>query len=136
VHVAGAAAAAGLAAALAIAPGCGGGGEAPTVAPQLGEIQAHIFGRSCVFSSCHGSEGPQQGMSLVAPVHATLVGHASTEVPQRSRVVPGDPDASYLLEKLESDKPVMGERMPPGQPLSGGQIAAIRQWIQNGAADD
>ncbi|MCR9292805.1 MAG: DUF1549 domain-containing protein [bacterium] len=50
-------------------------------------------------------------------------------------VVPGDPDASYLLEQVT---PVNGESAMPkkGQPLADAEIELIRQWIQQGAVDD
>lgn len=50
-------------------------------------------------------------------------------------VVPGDPDASYLVDMIT---PIDGEAaMPLDQsPLSEEEIAAIRDWIAAGAVDD
>ena len=46
---------------------------------------------------------------------------------------PGNPDDSYLVQKIEGTAAV-GGRMPlGGQPLSADTIAAIRQWITDGA---
>jgi hypothetical protein len=119
-----------------LAAGCGGDGVAPSLAPRLSEIEAQVFSRSCVFSACHGPTGPEQGLSLAPPVFARIVDQPASEAPDRLRVAPGDPDGSYLLEKLERRQPLVGQQMPPGQPLDPPVLAAIRQWIVAGAADD
>lgn len=124
-------------AALVCAAGCGDGESSEPIAPMLSAIQAKIFTPNCAsFSSCHGGASPQEGMSLVAPAAAALIGVASTEVPTLMRVAPGDPDASYLLQKLERAMPAVGVRMPPDQPLAANKIEAIRLWIAAGAQDD
>ncbi len=62
-----------------------------------------------------------------------LVGVPSTEVPSLLRVKPGDPDNSYIIQKLEGHAAVGGQ-MPLGGPyLSTATIAFIRQWITDGA---
>jgi hypothetical protein len=117
--------------------GCGEGEPPPTpIEPRLSAIETEIFARNCTFSSCHGASAPQQGMSLVPPAHAAISGVPSTEVPSMMRVAPGDPDASYLLQKITSAAPVDGVRMPPDQPLAPHKIEAIRLWIAAGAQDD
>jgi hypothetical protein len=64
---------------------------------------------------------------------AMLVNVPSTEVPSLLRVRPGDPDNSYLIQKLEGTAAV-GARMPlGGGALPAATIAAIRQWITDGA---
>ena len=53
-------------------------------------------------------------------------------------VVPGDPSSSYLYEKLTSDTPCSGHRMPWDEfgprPLPSCAIALVRNWIAAGAA--
>lgn len=51
------------------------------------------------------------------------------------RVVPGNPDDSLLVKKLEGTQPC-GDQMPPGNKLSDEQISQVRAWIENGAKDD
>lgn len=119
---------------------CGGEDEPPakssTLEPQLQAIEQKVFAQSCTFSSCHGTDSPKQGLSLVAPTHGALVGKPSNQVSGRVLVVPFDPDQSYLYEKLTKDQPTAGVRMPFGsEPLSGEQLAAIRLWIENGALE-
>jgi methionine-rich copper-binding protein CopC len=65
--------------------------------------------------------------------YALLVGVNSNEVPELQRVQAGNPDASYLVQKLAGSAAV-GERMPFGGPyLPQSTIDVIRQWIANGA---
>lgn len=113
-------------------------GEPPPepIPPRLSAIETEIFARNCTFSSCHGASAPQMGMSLVAPAYAAISGVPSMEVPAMMRVAPGDPDASYLLQKITSPTPLDGVRMPPDQPLAPHKIEAIRLWIAAGAQDD
>ena len=51
-------------------------------------------------------------------------------------VVPGDPDASYVIHKLEGTG-ICGMRMPRGRAaLSSEQIGTIRTWIAEGARNN
>jgi hypothetical protein len=51
------------------------------------------------------------------------------------RVIPGDPDNSYLVKKLEGSAGISGRRMPFSGPpyLTDGQILILRRWIALGA---
>lgn len=52
-------------------------------------------------------------------------------------VQPGDADGSPLIDKIESDNPEKGDRMPDGGPfLSTERINQIKAWIDNGAEND
>lgn len=54
----------------------------------------------------------------------------------KTRVVPGDPDNSLLVQKL-SDNTSCGERMPPtGVPVSAESIDLVTKWIAAGAQND
>jgi hypothetical protein len=49
------------------------------------------------------------------------------------RVKPGDPDNSYIVQKVEGTAAV-GGRMPLNrEPLTAEQIGLLRQWISEGA---
>jgi hypothetical protein len=102
--------------------------------PTLTSIQNTIFTPVC--SVCHvdGGVAGFTGLWLdEASTVATLIDIASFEVPALLRVRPGDPDDSYLIQKLEGTAAV-GEQMPQGGPfLSQQTIDTIRQWIGDGA---
>jgi hypothetical protein len=119
----------------------GGGGSAASpstaVAPTFSDVETKIFAPLCAFGVCHGGSRPQEGLSLApGSAYEAIVGVASAQVPSRLRVAPRDPAASYLLEKLDHPRPAAGQQMPPNQPLTAAQIAAIREWIRAGASRD
>ena len=65
------------------------------------------------------------------------VGAGSRGRPGETRVVPGNPEASYLIHKLEGRSTIAGVRMPVGGPyLTQGQIDVIKRWIELGANND
>ncbi len=109
----------------------GEGGNIP-LAPNLASIQANVFNPNCVV--CHAGAAAPQGLRLdAANSFVNLVGVASREVSSILRVAPGNPNQSYLIQKLEGNAQV-GERMPlGGPPLPQPTINFIRQWITDGA---
>lgn len=109
----------------------GSGGPTPLSA-DFNSIQENIFTPIC--SVCHVGGGAPQGLRLdAADSYNLLVGVPSTEVPTVLRVKSGDPDNSYIIQKLEGHAAV-GAQMPLGGPyLSSATIAFIRQWITDGA---
>ena len=106
-------------------------GNAPLTA-DFDSIQAQIFTPICTV--CHAGADAPHGLRLdAADSYALLVGVPSVEVPDLLRVKPGDPDNSYIIQKLEGHAAV-GARMPLGGPyLSSDVVAVIRQWITDGA---
>ncbi|MDX1741773.1 MAG: hypothetical protein R3178_10780, partial [Rhodothermales bacterium] len=107
-------------------------------APSFSSIQQNVFAVSCAVSGCHlgGSASAQLDLSA-GNAYSDLVGVASVEVPMLLRVEPGNPDDSYLVQKIEGSPGIVGARMPRGRdPLSTEQIQSIRDWIEAGAEDD
>ena len=55
----------------------------------------------------------------------------------RVKGAPGDPEASYLYQKVTGAALCGGERMPRGRaPLDEAELALIEAWICGGAQDD
>jgi hypothetical protein len=104
-------------------------------APTLGQVQ-QIFTANCAFGGCHGGGTPREGMSLVAgQSYADIVNVPSNQVPSLDRIEPGDPDASYLIDKIEGTG--LLQRMPAGgDPLPPADIALIRAWVSAGAPNN
>ena len=118
-------------------------GPTPNLEPTFTAIQRDIFeatdasGRAAC-TQCHSSTGrtPSGGLNLNHDVaYDQLVNAAVREKPGAVRIVPGDPDNSYLVQKLEGSSGITGRRMPQNGPpyLTDGQIAIIRRWIAIGA---
>ena len=120
-------------------------GPTPDLEPTFSSIQENIFestdvaGRTaCV--QCHTNVGrvPAGGLNLLdAVAYQNLVNIPSIQRPGATRVIPADPNDSYLVRKLEG-RDINGVRMPFSGPpyLTDGQILVIRRWIQLGANND
>jgi methionine-rich copper-binding protein CopC len=110
-----------------------GGGSGGTVTADFQSIQTNVFTPIC--SKCHIGGGAPEGLQLdAAHSYNLLVGVPSAEQPALLRVKPGDPDNSYMVHKIEGLSGITGGQMPLGEtPLPQATIAAIRQWITNGA---
>jgi mono/diheme cytochrome c family protein len=97
---------------------------------------APMLTSSC--ASCHLTGAEAGNMSLVPDkAIATLVGVKAVGAPSQIRVVPGKPDESYVIMKLEGthiEQGGSGAQMPFGAPpLAPEKIAKLRQWISEGA---
>jgi hypothetical protein len=117
-------------------------GPSPNLEPTFASIQREIFestdaaGRtSCV--TCHTNVGraPAGGLILLHDAAYDQLAASSTQKPGSARVVSGNPDGSYLIQKLEGRTSITGRRMPFNGPpyLTDGQILIIRRWIELGA---
>jgi hypothetical protein len=97
------------------------------VAATLSTLQTEIFTPIC--ARCHP---PNRNMDLSAGnTYSNTVNVHSVEQPTLFRVKPGDPDNSYLYQKLASGAMPFG-----GPPLTADQLAKVRGWIQVGAANN
>jgi len=121
--------------------GCAGGGDeggggAPQ--PTLTWLQQNIFTPIC--ADCHVGANAPHGLLLEAgKMRDNTVNVKSHEAPAFTRIIPGDPDNSYVMIKIvPTDARRIDSRMPANGPpfLSDAQIEAVRQWIKNGAKDD
>ena len=100
-----------------------------------------IFSGSCAFSGCHGTTNANPGakpMVLAAgQAYDNIVGVSSVEVPTMQRIRAGQPDASYMIHKLQGTHATVGGtggRMPLGSaPLAQATIDRFRAWVAAGA---
>ena len=118
-------------------------GPTPGLEPTFASIQQDIFettdsaGRQAC-TVCHTSteRNPAGGMNVNHDVAYDQLVNASVRGKAGAiRVIPGDPDNSYLIQKLEGRADIVGRRMPFNGPpfLTDGQILIIRRWIAIGA---
>jgi hypothetical protein len=105
----------------------GGGGSCP----EGTDVEADVLAVRCAGSICHSpGENPGGGLDLVSEGAIDRVnGVASPNCSGEVLAVPGDPDASLIVQKLGDDPPC-GERMPLIGELDPGEEACIRDWIQ------
>ena len=116
-------------------PAASAGGTAPPIQglqPTLASIQDNVFTPTCI--GCHSGANAPQGLQLTAGNSAAnLINVPAPRDPTQIRVIPGNPDGSLLIQKLQGTA-TLGARMPLGQPpLDPSTIAVIRLWITNGA---
>jgi len=138
-----------------LASGCAGGGSDddlkrrgpgadctppdPTTISFSANVQP-IFDGSCALGGCHAGGVPAGDLTLTAGAsRGELVDVPAAQIPSRRRVVPGDADASYLIQKIEGTPGIFGQLMPLGCPdapeggatcLDANQMAAIRTWVE------
>ncbi len=101
--------------------------------PVFSEIQAGLFD-GCA-AACHSGASPPGSLDLSANASfMMLVGMPSSADPNVDRVDPGQPETSYLVQKLEG---VNGDPAhPSGSEVPQPDIDSIRGWIADGAIDD
>ena len=122
-------------------------GPSPNLEPTFSSVQHEIFeardaaGRAAC-TECHtdaGGRNPSGGLNLRHEVaYASLVSVASRGKAGAVRVIPGDADDSYIVQKLEGRPGIVGERMPRtgGPYLTEGQMTILKRWIATGATND
>ena len=118
-----------------VVAGCGGGvAAAPDAAPPAvcssadpaAVVEQELFG-PC--ASCHGGATPDAELEFFLPSDVEAMFDAPSRLcPDKVLVVPGDPAASYLIEKLVP-RPTCGEIMPTLVPLPAETVACFEQWI-------
>ncbi len=116
--------------------------EADKVEANFKSIQAHLFDKSCATVGCHLGTSPAAGLNLDASESfAELASNGSLGI---RFVTAGDPDNSYLLNKLIGEN-INGVRMPAkstttgleaASAVSSDTISAVRKWITDGALDN
>jgi hypothetical protein len=119
-------------------------GPTPDLEPTFSSIQREIFNttdssgrQACI--TCHVAGGPAGFLPLTEGVsYNNLINRTSGAKPGAVRVIPADPDGSYLVQKLEGAPDIVGQRMPrtSGPFLTDGQMRIIRRWIELGANND
>jgi methionine-rich copper-binding protein CopC len=113
-------------------PLASGGGNGGVLTADFNSIQSNVVTPIC--TTCHAGSNAPQGLHLdAANSYSQLVGVPSAEVSTLLRVKPGDPDNSYIVQKLEGHAAIGGQMPLGGPPLPAATIAVIRQWISDGA---
>ncbi|MAH65990.1 MAG: hypothetical protein CMJ27_06320 [Phycisphaerae bacterium] len=107
-----------------------GGAEAPRTFDRKdldffeAKIRPLLLGR-CL--NCHSDQGSRVRAGLRLDHHAQLLIGGDTG----PAVVPGDPDASLLIQAVRYDDP--GLEMPPRGRLTNDEIALLEEWVRRGA---
>lgn len=106
-----------------------------------------VLAHSCTSASCHGGASPQGALDLgqAANTYTNLVGPLARELSTMPFVMPGHPDESYLMHKLDADQCTLASQcvsgdckqsMPLNNPLDASSRDTIRRWIVQGAQNN
>lgn len=139
-----------LVAGLACAPACAPGGDGPAgvssdasidaatgVVPEgpcltEADVVAVVFAPSCAGSACHDARRPKAGLDLATPgVAERMIGARSIHdaCAERLLLVPGDPAASFLMDKVLGRQGACGDPMPELGDLDPAQRRCLAEWI-------
>jgi hypothetical protein len=100
--------------------------------PNLASIQSAIFSTQCATAGCHFGKTAAAALDLSrSDVGSLLISQAASSCANQLLVVPGKPDSSLLLLKMNGHVPVgCGEPMPPASAaMSGDRLECVRSWI-------
>lgn len=124
------------------AGGSGGGVHAGHGEQPLACLTSFIAER-CASSGCHDDQTRTYGMDLSTgeSIFAAWVNRSGLDNCQGKlvpRVVPGQPDASFVFQKITSQLPCVGAVSqpmppPPAAALDATEVEVIRSWIAAGA---
>ncbi len=95
---------------------------------------SQVVEQTCADAGCHDPVSVGGGLDLVTEPYETLTTRASATYGV-AYVVPGDPAASFLYQKVAGTQGDQGSRMPIGSFLPDAAIDVVEQWIADGAAD-
>ena len=110
----------------------------------LSRVRDTLLVSTCQFSSCHSGANASAGLDLAAEdLHSELLEHEVTGNTSMPLVAPGDPEGSWLYQRVaycnptdDAGNPV--SHMPLNSPeLSNPElVAALREWIAAGAQNN
>jgi hypothetical protein len=114
-----------------------GDGGAPDPTATFTRVQGEVFSVSCALAGCHTGTFPQAGMNLsTGASYAAIVGVPSSERSELLRIAPGDPDASYMVQKLRGTPGIAGSQMPLTGSVTDAQVKLVVDWVRRGAPRD
>jgi hypothetical protein len=92
-----------------------------------------ILAESCGTTGCHDdSAQAQEGLDLISPDVESRLVNVNAEgsgCGNRILVVAGDPDSSYLMDKISKTPGICGTQMPVVGILPANEAEVLRQWI-------
>ena len=108
--------------------------------PTFSDVYSTIISQEC---GCHSGSSHSTGFFFdgsAATGYGNLVGVDSFENPGMNRIEPGDPDDSYLVNKIQGTAGAVGGSNPSQMPLGGPflsqtQIDLVRAWVAGGAVE-
>jgi hypothetical protein len=93
------------------------------------DVPRTIITENCI-GYCHHNRGaPSGGLNLQSPCVADRLIDVISQCEGLLFVDSKDPERSFLLDKLEHEKPRCGKSMPDGYHLPPDQVACMNAWV-------
>ena len=101
------------------------------------QAQIQVFTPSCASVNCHKGSSSQYGLDLSNGLaYANLVNVPSGQAPTLNLVSRGNPNQSYLVQKIEGTAEI-GDQMPLNGPALNTDLQQLlRNWIAEGAKNN
>lgn len=97
-------------------------------------IQSEVLSKNCATIGCHSGPNPTAGLNLSQGVSYNNIVNKTAPFGGLVYIKPGNPDESYLLQRISSESP--GSVMPPSGRLSQSVIDSVKLWIESGALNN
>jgi len=108
----------------------------PTTVSYADDIVPLFTAAGCLTSACHGGDFPSSRYDLRTYESTFGIGDDARQI-DACEIAPGDPESSFLLEKISNSDPRVGLQMPlEREPLTAAEIALVETWIEEGAQDN
>ncbi len=84
-------------------------------------------------SRCHEGATPKAKLDLTEEfVPANLINQPSHQIPEIALIVPGNPERSYLIQKILGTEGIKGKKMPrKGEQVTAAELEALKSWIRS-----
>lgn len=106
--------------------------DSTTVTVSLARLSTEIFTPKCATAGCHSGSFAPEGMDLSSgAIAAAIIDVPSNQRPGVKRIDPGNPDGSYLIQKIRGTG--ANSQMPIGGSLSAAELQLIVDWVEAGA---
>jgi hypothetical protein len=96
-------------------------------AKEIPDNVVKIIRKHCAI--CHTGQRPPKGLSLIPAKIASAIDAPSAEVPTLSIIDTANPEASYMLKKIEGASDITGSKMPKGRHLAEADLEVLKAWI-------
>ncbi len=96
------------------------------------DVATAVFTPSCAGSACHDARRPKAGLDLATPgIAERMRGVRSIHdaCAERFLLVPGDPAASFLVDKVLGRQGSCGDPMPELGDLAPAQRQCLAEWV-------
>jgi hypothetical protein len=93
-------------------------------------VPRKVIANNCIGGFCHDSNGPPAGgLDLMAPCVAERLVNVKSDCEGMLLLDVEHPEQSFLIDKLNSQRPVCGKTMPDGGHLPPDELACMNAWI-------